>query len=401
MRALRVQYFLAFAVMGSLLPYVSAYFRQEGLSQPQIGYVLALSSVAIILSPVLVTLLADTRLDARWIMAGIFAFSAITLLLVPLAHGFVPILLIWAAHNIAFVAVQPLEDGINFAIQEQRRRRGEPLTPYHHIRVWGTIGFILPSLVLFAFLWAGYSLKLSLWSGAGFAALGLLNTLFLPDPLIRARPDPASALPDSARLPTFGAARAMLRRPVFIFCVATFLLHGAVTAYYGFYPIYLTERLGLGRQWLGLANNLGVVVEIFFMLSFGWWLRMLGLKRLMVLGAMCIALRMALLAVPSVALAIGSQILHGPMVLVLQVAPPVFLNRDADDRYRHSIQGLYTMLIVGVSRIVGNLLAGPLAKWSLTGLYGCAAAVCLVAAGLVVLAFSDAHAPAGVRCEPK
>src|SRR5687768_3029657 len=103
MRSLKAMYFLVFAVGGSVQPALSLYFQARGLSKLQIGFVQAVSSIAVILSPVLLTLLADSRLDARRIMASALLLAAAMLGVLHLVSGVTPILLIWTLHLIAYV----------------------------------------------------------------------------------------------------------------------------------------------------------------------------------------------------------------------------------------------------------------------------------------------------------
>ena len=126
------------------------------------------------------------------------------------------------------------------------------------------------------------------------------------------------------------------------------------------------------------------------MLGFGWMVARWSLRGLMIAGAVCMTLRFALLAaVPSVGVAVGTQLFHGIMVLVMHVAPPVYLNRHAEERFRASIQGLFAVAVYGTGRIVGSNLSGRLAEVSMTGLFAAAAALSLLACGLFVFAFRE------------
>ena len=46
MRSIQRQYFLSFAVLGSLFPILSVYLAEQGFSKSQIGQVFALGAVA-------------------------------------------------------------------------------------------------------------------------------------------------------------------------------------------------------------------------------------------------------------------------------------------------------------------------------------------------------------------
>jgi MFS transporter, PPP family, 3-phenylpropionic acid transporter len=187
--------------------------------------------------------------------------------------------------------------------------------------------------------------------------------------------------------------RRMLEPDVGLFCVAMWLVHLSAGAFYSFYPIYLSREIEVGNQWLGPISTVGVVIEVFFMLGFGWLLRRFGLKWLMVLGVGSVALRMALLAfVPTLGVAVGTQVLHGLMVVVVHVAPPVYLNHRAEPAYRNSIQGLYAMLVFGTGRITGNVVAGVISEGSESGtlaVFGWAAVAAGVSAVLFAVAFKD------------
>ena len=76
MRGLRAQYFLAFAVLGSVLPYLSVFLSAQGLSDAQVGDVTSVTGLAIMLGPVTMTLLADLRVESRWLLTAAFAMGA-------------------------------------------------------------------------------------------------------------------------------------------------------------------------------------------------------------------------------------------------------------------------------------------------------------------------------------
>jgi predicted MFS family arabinose efflux permease len=76
------------------------------------------------------------------------------------------------------------------------------------------------------------------------------------------------------------------------------------------------------------------------------------------------------------------------MVLIVHVAPPIYLNHHAKDRYRNSMQGLFVML-TGSGRLIGSMVAGRLAQQELTHVFLVAAGLAVAAAGLFAFAFRD------------
>ncbi|MBB6429396.1 MFS transporter [Algisphaera agarilytica] len=391
MRAIKSQFFLSFTVMGSVLPYLSVFLEQRGLTMSQIGWVLSLTGVAVVVTPVITAALADTRMQGRTLLGLMFAGSGLTLAWLTQVDGYWTILIVHGLFALAFAPVTSLQDGLYFQRGAELEARGQPVQDYHIVRVFGTFGFIVPSLLLYFILrHESVDTTASVWCGAVCCGVGVLNAVLLPK-IERAESEDQDT-PSRKRqgLPTAAALRALCEPHVLVFCVAMFLIHLAITAYYGFYPVYLTQTVGIEAQWVGLIANLGVVIEIGFMLGFGWFMRHWGIRKLMVVGGLCMIVRYLLLGFfPNVGVAVGTQVFHGIMVLVVHVAPPIYLNRRADKAFRNSIQGLYAMVVFGTGRIAGNLIAGWIADVSLTAVFLYAMVLTLIATALFAFAFAD------------
>lgn len=391
-RKLKAQYFFAYGVMGSVIPFLPIYLkREQGLQEGQIGFALGLAGLSILLTPVLITLLADTRFDPRRLVSLVFAVSGASLLLLFFSQGFWVVLALLFLHSLAYAAVMPLHDGMTFNAQRQMETHGHEVIPYNQVRVWGTIGFIVPSLILFWFLNAGWTTRVVLLAGVGFSILSLLHAFRLPDPRLIDHRDPEVP----RRLPTAMAAQVLLRPDMRAFCAAMFITFVAAASFGSFYPLYMVEVVGVGEQWVGLIFNFGVAIEILFMLGFGWLKAKFGLRNIMIAGLACFALQASLLGLfPNVWVAILVQSLHGIIIVGIFMSPIMYINRKAGDRFRNSIQGVYTMIIVGLARIGGIVTAGQIADLNLRIIPFMAAGLAIVAATLLVVAFREQNEPA-------
>ena len=412
MRSIRFQFLISFAVFGAWLPFYSEYLRATcGFSEFQIGTIFAAGSVGFLFTPVLVTFLADALLPARRLLSVLFTIAGAVCLgmyLIGDTNQYWPVLILFVVFNLAFAPVTPLNDGLFFNDQQRRIASGLHGHAYHRVRVYGTIGFLLPNLALFAMLHNGLSIDSILLVAAAMCLLGLLNSFVLPNlqPDKLANDDshtdtnsstdqdtntqPPSDDRKLTRFPTKAAARALLEPHVLTFCIALFLVQLAVAPYYTFYPRYLREVAEIDVQWLGLIACIGVTIEIFFILAFGRLSDRLGLKTLMVIGVLCMAVRLFLLGlVPTPFIAIASQVFHGMWVLVVHVAPPLYLSKRATGTFRNSILGLFAIVVYGSGRILGNLLGGYVAETSLNSLFIYSAVLCVLAAVLLIYAFKD------------
>jgi PPP family 3-phenylpropionic acid transporter len=387
----RPQYFLSFAVLGSLVPFISVLLAEWGLSRSQIGTAWAVQSLSVVVTPLLVTLLADLAVPAWALLVGLFAVAGAALAGLMGASAFWPILVCYALHNVALQPVFPLQDGVHFAAQSVRRSMGLAEIPYATVRVFGTIGYIVPSVGLYFWLRGGGSMNKILPCGIVFCAVAAAYALLLL-PRTPAPPREQSR----GRLPTVAAARALREPHVAVFCVAMFLLYVANQAYYPFFPLHLTERCGVPNRDIGLITHVGTVGEIFYMFGFVWITRHFTVRRVMVVGSLAIAARFFLLATfPQTSVAIATQLIHGLTVLVLGVVPPIFLNQRAADDCRNSIQGLYTMLVIGGGKVIGSQLFGKVAEHGLaTAFYG-AGGVSLAAVGMLYFTFREGRGGRG------
>ncbi|MDB5293106.1 MAG: major facilitator superfamily 1 [Phycisphaerales bacterium] len=397
MRDSRLQYLLTFAMLGTVLPYVSVFFRSAGLAETQIGLAYAIWSLAAVLSPAVATMAADGKVDPRRLLALSSVITAACLLCLGLVRGVGPILCVWTGYCLASMPLFALQDGIHFSQQRRRRDLGQPAIAYHLVRVWGTIGYLIPSVSLFAFLRAGMNLRIVLMTGAGFALLAAAQSTRLLDPRSH---DPREAEQEAGadrQIPTLQALTTILGPRLLAFCAAVVLMDVAAQIHSAFYPLYLTARVGLSQEWLGAASGLSVAVEAAIIFSCGWLIRGLGIKRLMLLATLATAVRFGLIGLwTTVWVAMGTQVLHGLLVMATNVLPQTVFDEQAGDGFRHSMQGVFVMLASG-GQAVGNLVAGRLAAHGLHHVFLCAVALCAAASCLILFGFRE---PARREHEP-
>lgn len=404
MHRLRAQYFFTFAVIGSLMPFLPTYMFELGFSKAETGYLLSIASLAGLVTPWIIAALADSGIDARRIMAALFAIAACVLGIQYVLDAYWPIVCIYLLFSLATAPIIPLQDGMNFSLQEDRKRNDQPTVSYQRIRIWGSIGFIIPSTILFFVFQQGLSRRYVLLLGAAFCVTGIAVAMSLPAACGRAKRKPrllVEALDEAAGsprrgprnwrdMPTIAAVRTMMQPNIFVFCLGMFLVQLSIATYYHYYPVYLEQVVGIAPKWTGLIINFGVVIEIFFILSFGVVERWFGLRWVIALGTLGIGLRMLLLWMyPTEFVAVASQVLHGPMVLVMHVAPAIYLNRCATDSNRTSMQGVFAVAINGIGRVAGYALAGIVAERVHAGAFLYGAVLAGVAMMLFIAAFRD------------
>lgn len=347
---LKGHYAFVFSILGVVLPYLALFLEQElKFTDARIGWIQSQLTAGIIVTPLFMTYLADRWLSNRSLLGVLYAMSGAGLFLTTKVETFSGTLLVFALFAFGFAATIPVLNGLCLGVLDKTAATQQ--TRYHHVRLWGTFGFMIPSVVLFfVFSRPQVSTVWALYLGAILAILGVITISGLPGR------ETGAANPQS--LPTKEVLRIFSKPPVRGLIIATFLLSVASGAFFTFYPLYL-GRLGIPTRWIGLIVNIGVVVEVGFMLAAGWLQRRLGFRRIMLMALGAGVIRMSLVAMfPSAVVAVATQVLHGPMILAVILVPILFLNEQAGDHNRNSIQGLYTMLCRGLSRVIGPPLAG-------------------------------------------
>ena len=335
-------------------PCFAVYMAAKGLSDEQVGIVISVGCAPFLVTPMITSFLADTRIKGKTMLGWLVALSGIVMTGMYFAGTFWWILLSYLAFRILFAGVFPLIDGMHFGIQQMRHKAGAPPEGYHRIRMMGSLGYMLPSVGMFFLLRRGMDLSWTLiFSMATSFFTAVWVWLFGVD---------VPKSPSTGRdVPTIQAIKTLGSRDLRFFSLALFVVWLAVAAHSAFYPRYVTKYLHLDSSWVCVTSVLSVTVEIFWMMYYRWWEKWLGLKWILIVGLIAAIVRLGLLAgYQNIWVGVGTQILHGPWVLAMYVVPPVYINRKATDQFRHSIQGAYNVMISGVAVIVGTLLAGTL-----------------------------------------
>ncbi len=376
MRSLYAQFFLLFGSFAAVQPYIALFFKERGLNEEQIGYALGMSGWAIMLSPAVVTLIADTKVSPSRLLAGLSVLSATAVTAMMMSESYWMLVGCYFAMTLCTTAMMPLLDGVTFGVQRLQRENGEEALEYSRVRVWGTFGYVGILAFLFFPIRMTGDISLPIWAGALCYCIFFVNTLFLPERGKRELEKRAKGLP------TGDAVRALFGRKTALFSLAMFLLLCASAAYHTMYPVYLVEDLGLPRHWVGIVILSGALVEVFCILGLTRLEKRWGLRVVMLSCVGLTVLRFVLMyAFPVLLVAVGAQVFHGAMICAMMVIPPNFVNGLASESNRNSIQGVYTMLVIGSSRFVGTAVSGHVAGVDQRLVY----AFC---AGLAVVAFA-------------
>jgi MFS family permease len=152
---------------------------------------------------------------------------------------------------------------------------------------------------------------------------------------------------------------------------------------------------------VGIANNVAMCVEIPVTFACGWFVHVLGVKRLLALGMGLMALRLGLIASSTnIWIAVGTQVFHAFLIIAVSVLPHTILDERAGDRFRHSMQALF-IVMVSCGNALANFCAGRLSSHGLPLLFAAGAGLCIIAATMILLFWRDTAAVAKVEARPE
>jgi len=365
-RHLATFYLGYFGLLGVLLPYLSLYLLDIGLSPYEIGVVMAVTPLVKTVAPNLWAWAADRTGSRRGFMrlAGLGALVCFSLMLG--VRGFWPIVGVMAVYGVFTSSILPLVEATAMEAVERLA------VDYGRVRLWGSVGFIAASLAMGRVLDLAPSVTV-LWAILGFLTFNLWSIFHLPE----GHPAPR---------PKRGGTRALLTsRPVLAFYGVCLLMQASHGTYYGFYSVYL-QGLDFSRTEIGLLWALGVAAEVGAMAFTGRLLSALGTKRLMVLALGLTVLRWTILAsTAALPWLIAAQLLHAASFGLFHVSAVTHTHKLVPPALRATGQGLYSSLSFGLGLTVATYLAGAL--YSSVGaplLFAGSAGVAAVALGLAL-----------------
>src|SRR5262249_45775994 len=141
-RRLAILMFLQYAVLGAFVPLFSVWLTELGFSPLAIGWASATSALAALLAPLLAGQVAD-----RWVPAErCIAFSAVMagalLWLLSTLSG--PVAVFLSCLGLWFFLIPVLTLGVSLSFRQLAHPEGD----FGRVRLWGTLGWIVPGLAL-------------------------------------------------------------------------------------------------------------------------------------------------------------------------------------------------------------------------------------------------------------
>lgn len=334
-------YFAYFGFVGAFTPFWSLYLKSLSFGAFQIAILMSLFQVARIFSPSLWGWLADHLGRRVRIIQWLAGFSLVSYAGVFFGVSFNWLFAVMLLLSFFWSASLPLIEVVTLG------HLGDRFDRYGHIRMWGSVGFILAVIGL-GYLLEHTGIQALLWVVLSLLTAVLLFSRNITEPLIIQSDNDVGSIWQILR-----------RREVIALLAACFTMSAAHGSYYTFYSIYLVEH-GYTTGQVGWLWALGVICEILIFLCMPRLTKLFGLKRILLVSLLLAFIRFSIIgwAVDWWWLIVLAQTLHAATFGSYHASAVALTHQYFKGRHQSKGQGLYTSVSYGVGGTFGAVISG-------------------------------------------
>jgi nucleoside transporter len=341
--------FLLYFIWGSWYGQMSKYmFNTLHATGVQVGGAYAAFSIAMIIAPFFVGMIADRYFAAQKVL-GVLSLAGAALLYVLTgitnADTFFWVIL---AYCITFAPTMALTTSI--AMQHVQDTEKD----FPTIRVMGTVAWIVVSNII-GYYGFGDSVMIFKLSMVAAAILGVYS-FFLPN--TPPKPNTSTTFSDILGLDAF---KLFKDRSFAIFFISSLLICIPLSFYYAMANPSLTDS---GMTNVENKMSLGQASEVIFMLLIPFAFRKFGVKWILIIGLIAWIVRFIGFGYGDASsewLLYMAIILHGVCYDFFFVTGQIYTDSKAGEKYRSSAQGLITIATYGIGMGIGSWIAGIVA----------------------------------------
>ena len=338
-------YFFYFGALGIIVPYWGLYLQTLGFGPAEIGELIAVIMATKIIAPNLWGWIADHTGRRMAIVRLASLLALVAFAGVFLTRDFWLLAVVMTLFSFFWNASLPQFEAVTFNYLGSRIHR------YAHIRLWGSIGFILTVVVL------GKALDRFGTELVPQAVLLSFLGIWLASLLIGEKEG-------SAQHEHQPSLVSVLKRPeILAFLTVCLLMQAGHGTYYAFYSIYMKEH-GYSSGMIGWLWAAGVTAEVLVFLGMHRLLYRFGAGRVLLASLLLAALRWLLTGgLPGFpVLMLLAQTLHAATFGTFHAAAIHLVHHYFTGRHQGRGQALYSSLSFGAGGAIGSLSSGYL--WS-------------------------------------
>lgn len=324
------------------MPFIGAYYTQQGITPLQIGFLTSIGPVVSILIQPLWAYISDRIGRHRRVLIIVSIGSGVTILsyLVHVSFGaFVVATLLLTAFN---TSILPLSDALVTNLAAKLNAN------FAHIRMGGTIGFAITALILGNFLKSRPALIFALGSAGYFLLVGFL--MLLPEDREQAAGRRAGqGGPDSKRI--------FKNKRIYLVLFLAFIMQLGMSFTGTFYSVYVIS-LGYGQSIVGLSSFISAMSEVPILMCANRLIRRFGAVNLLIFSVLMMALRLLLAGSGVLPLMLMSQLLQSVTYMTSYYSCVMFISENVVEGKISQGQSRLAIVQAGIGAVTGNILGG-------------------------------------------
>ena len=331
-----------FVLIGFVSAFWPLWLNDRGITETNIGIILASGIFAKILVSPLIAYLADRRGERKKLMIMLAFCAAAIFSTFQYTDGFWSILLVTVIFFMAWSTILPLGESLTML---NARKHG---LDYGHLRLWGSVGFIFATIGGGLAL-TGQNIDNIFWLILLSAVAVFVVCWILPNTRIEK---------SGKEPPPFWT---MLTDGKFVLFIATCaLIQATHSIYYGFGTIHW-KNVGYDEMTIGALWAEGVIAEIILFIYGTKLIAKLGPSQLIVIGALVAIIRWLITGLSDeLSVLIFVQILHAFTFGATHLGAIFYISETVAPNQSATAQNLYAVAVSGIGMAIGLALSGKL-----------------------------------------
>jgi nucleoside transporter len=340
--------FLQFFVWGTWYVTLGTYLGNIGFKGTEIGDIYSTVSLAAIIAPLFVGILADRFFPAQRVLGFMHLLGGVLLYLTSTMES--PSEVYWTLllYSMCYMPTLAIANTIAFF------QMNNPEKEFPSIRVLGTIGWIVAGVIIGLMKIEATALPLQI--GAGISILLGIYSFTLPNTPPKAKGE----IVNVGKILGLDALKLMKDRSFAVLVISSLLISIPLSFYYNFTNPFLNES---GMEYTATKMAIGGQgTEILFLLLMPFFFRRFGIKWMIMIGMMCWVARYLMFAYGNnqelVFMFYIGILLHGLCYDFFFVTGQIYVDKAAPSSVRASAQGLITLVTYGLGMYIGSIISG-------------------------------------------
>lgn len=344
---LNTVYFLFFATLGVLIPYLSIYMFGIGYNSQTIGIAMSIIGFVRIFSPIIWEhignkFLKDNRHKIISIISSIGIFVTL-LILIFVRNKFIFYTIFFILNFFWSAILSQIENiALNYSVKFNIN--------YSKIRIWGSIGYIASTIAT--------SLVITKFGSNSFVYLLIIFDFILIYFIFKIKDNESSVI-KSDFTEDNNKIKFKLNEKIILFLLITFLTQASLGPFYSFFVPFV-NKFGWSTFDAGLMISIGVIAEIIVFNNMRYLISKYSLKSLFIFSMLCTMLRWFLFAQFAnygIAIWVGS-ILHCTSYASIHVVSMEWILKNTTHDDKFLMQAMYNGLGFGGGGAIGAGIAG-------------------------------------------